>query len=628
MQRKMRRSLTLGVAAVTVASLGISTSHAASNAADNASNSAYTVYTAFAGENGGTGFGPWAISVTGTGGDYINGSTNDQSGVVTTPDFDIWNDTNDGAGGGTYGVDVTTAVRPFTGALSPSQIFKFSDVLHYANQTDGGGSALGWSLEDSSGNALFDFHTAGGAPGYYLTDENNSDTLESTVAYNYNEGDTFSFELNDSSGDYTFTVTSPSAGTVTGGSQTFTGQISMGTGGPSQFAVYDNNGEGGSDIEFNSLAITSLAAPQQWISASSGDWNNVANWNAIIPNAVGAEADFFGAISSNHTVYTDQAVTVGTINFNNANTYEITGTGSLKLQATSGDAEIIVQNGTQEINLPTTIASNTLFNVAAGAKLIIANPMTIDSGDSVTQTGSGTVTYQSIITVQSNAAIAFADSTYANTLSLAASATATVAAPVLEVDTLSNLGTLNLKNNEVIINYGSGADPISSIAAEIKSGYAGGSWTGAGITSTNAQTNSSYGIGYADAADLGNPAGLASGQIEVMYTLLGDANLDHKVNGSDFTLMAANFNDSVTNGWDKGDFNYSGTVNGDDFVLLAENFNQFASQSSVDAADLAALNAFAAANGISLTSVPEPASAGMLVVAGLGILRRRKRSAR
>jgi len=400
----------------------------------------------------------------------------------------------------------------------------------------------------------------------------------------------------------------------------------MGTGGPSQFAVYDNNGEGGSDIEFNSLAITSLAAPQQWISASSGDWNNVANWNAIIPNAVGAEADFFGAISSNHTVYTDQAVTVGTINFNNANTYEITGTGSLKLQATSGDAEIIVQNGTQEINLPTTIASNTLFNVAAGAKLIIANPMTIDSGDSVTQTGSGTVTYQSIITVQSNAAIAFADSTYANTLSLAASATATVAAPVLEVDTLSNLGTLNLKNNEVIINYGSGADPISSIAAEIKSGYAGGSWTGAGITSTNAQTNSSYGIGYADAADLGNPAGLASGQIEIKYTLLGDANLDGKVNGSDFTLMAANFNDSVTNGWDKGDFNYSGTVNGDDFVLLAENFNQFASQSSVDAADLAALNAFAAANGISLTSVPEPASLGLLVVATIGVLGRRRRA--
>ena len=51
---------------------------------------------------------------------------------------------------------------PVHGALTPDQLFKFSDVLHYANQTQGGGSALGWSMEDSSGNALFDFHTAGG----------------------------------------------------------------------------------------------------------------------------------------------------------------------------------------------------------------------------------------------------------------------------------------------------------------------------------------------------------------------------------------------------------------------------------------------------------------------------------
>ena len=74
---------------------------------------------------------------------------------------------------------------------------------------------------------------------------------------------------------------------------------------------------------------------------------------------------------------------------------------------------------------------------------------------------------------------------------------------------------------------------------------------------------------------------LPPGQIEIMYTLLGDANLDGKVNGTDFNLMATNFNQAVTDGWDKGDFNYDGKVNGSDFVLLADNFNQFASQSAV-----------------------------------------------
>jgi hypothetical protein len=111
-----------------------------------------------------------------------------------------------------------------------------------------------------------------------------------------------------------------------------------------------------------------------------------------------------------------------------------------------------------------------------------------------------------------------------------------------------------------------------------------------------------------------------------MYTLLGDANLDEKVNGTDFNLMATNFNQSVTNGWDEGDFNYDGKVNGNDFVLLADNFNQFASQGGAEA-DLAALDSFATANGISLENVPEPASALTAIVA-MAILPRRRRPSR
>ena len=73
-------------------------------------------------------------------------------------------------------------------------------------------------------------------------------------------------------------------------------------------------------------------------------------------------------------------------------------------------------------------------------------------------------------------------------------------------------GTLDINNDHVIINYGGGPDPVASIAAWITSGYAGGTWTGTGIMSTSAENNSgSYGIGYADSADPGNPAGLASG---------------------------------------------------------------------------------------------------------------------
>ena len=99
----------------------------------------------------------------------------------------------------------------------------------------------------------------------------------------------------------------------------------------------------------------------------------------------------------------------------------------------------------------------------------------------------------------------------------------------------------------------------------------------------------SYGIGYADGAD-GIVSGLSSGQIEVAYTLLGDANLDGLVNAADFTILAANFNQPVT-GWDQGDFNYDGLVNAADFTDLAANFNQSASGAGASAGDVAALDA-------------------------------------
>ena len=144
--------------------------------------------------------------------------------------------------------------------------------------------------------------------------------------------------------------------------------------------------------------------------------------------------------------------------------------------------------------------------------------------------------------------------------------------------------------------------------------------------STTAQTNAgSYGIGYADSADPGNPAGLASGTIEIKYTLLGDANLDGAVNGSDFAILATNFNKAVS-GWDPGDFNYDGAANGSDFASLAANFNKGASQSDVTQAEETALTTFAANNSL-LASVPEPTSFGLLTLTAVSVMARRRRRA-
>jgi hypothetical protein len=93
--------------------------------------------------------------------------------------------------------------------------------------------------------------------------------------------------------------------------------------------------------------------------------------------------------------------------------------------------------------------------------------------------------------------------------------------------------------------------------------------------------------------------------------------VDGTVNAKDFTLFPHNLGQRCMM-WDDRDFNYDGTVNIEDFTLFSHNLGQSATLS-------AAGGVLERADGISLANVPEPASAGIMVMAGLGILRRRRR---
>jgi len=351
-------------------------------------------------------------------------------------------------------------------------------------------------------------------------------------------------------------------------------------------------------------------------------WNNAGgnnlwdtssdNWNSGSGNTVYADPDTVtfndnnpSSTAANYSVTLNSTVHPGGVTVNSSGSYTISGTGSI---AGTGS---LTQSGTGTLVLDIANTYTGGTSVSNG-KLIIERTSSTTSAlpDGALSITGGIVQLATNVTAGSQPT-----STPASNVNLTSLA-------------INGNGTLDITNNHIIVDYTPGNDPIASIAAWIRAGYNSGTWTGDGIMSSTAQSNASYGIGYADAADAGNPAGLSSGQIEIAYTLLGDANLDYKVNGADFTLMAANFNDSVTAGWDKGDFNYSNTVNGDDFVLLADNFNQFASQSAVSAADLTALDDFASANGISLSgvsSVPEPASVGLLAAGTIGVLSQRRR---
>jgi PEP-CTERM motif len=510
------------------------------------------------------------------------------------------------------------------------------------NDLLGGGAGLAFNLH-ASNNAIYEFDFNNTTTSDQVTMLPNTQYAIEIWSSSDNAPTTFFQRTNGQSytGGQAYAITDASqiAATQVDHSTVFRGQA---TGNPINmlFAVYSNS--------------VVIPGPSFWNVTSSGNWNVASNWSSLsVPSGIGAEADFLSptstvngvpptknGLSANGNVFTDTAQTVGIMNFDNSHTYVLDGAGSLTIQVATGNGQVNVLSGTQEINLPLTIASNTVFNVAASSELLIANPVTVNTGMSLTSTGTGSVVYQSLITLQSGASLAIPNSTFANTLSLTTGSTATLTAhgtnskSLLQLDTLSLggssgnwLGKVNLANNDMVVHGGSLATVTSQIAQGRNSGTT--PWTGSnGITSTSAAASptttalgvevndNGHGVALMTSFD-GQP--VADGDILVKYTYVGDADLTGSINASDYMQIDNGFANHLT-GWHNGDFNYDGVVNGDDYTLIDNAFN-------TQGANIAGISAGPAESIASPAAVPEPASLGLLGISAAAMFTRRRRRA-
>jgi hypothetical protein len=99
----------------------------------------------------------------------------------------------------------------------------------------------------------------------------------------------------------------------------------------------------------------------------------------------------------------------------------------------------------------------------------------------------------------------------------------------------------------------------------------------------------------------------------ILETRQGDVTLDGVVDGSDLTTLAGNW--QQTGGWADGDANGDGVVNEFDLSLMALNWNFGASAAAPGFAEALA----------SVTFVPEPGTAGLMLLALPALVRRRCR---
>jgi autotransporter-associated beta strand protein len=132
----------------------------------------------------------------------------------------------------------------------------------------------------------------------------------------------------------------------------------------------------------------------------------------------------------------------------------------------------------------------------------------------------------------------------------------TIALPSLQLEAGA---TLDLGYGRVTL--AAGGMTAAEVRSLIIAGRNGGTWSGAGITSSIAAANASWAVGY---RTVGN------GSIEIAWTALGDANLDGTVDAFDLVGMASGggFGNGRATGWTEGDFTYDGVFNAFDLVVM------------------------------------------------------------
>jgi autotransporter-associated beta strand protein len=288
-----------------------------------------------------------------------------------------------------------------------------------------------------------------------------------------------------------------------------------------------------------------------------------------------------------------------------------------------------------------TLQKDAVFSAAGGTTLVLGGAISEVIGGQprgITKSGAGTAIIAGATNFTGTTNVA--GGTLALTSSLTGSSGVTVAdgatlklqpgggkllrAPTLSVATTpTGGGRIDLADNKLVTAADLGSWDGSSytgVIGLVQRGRNGGSWDGAGINSSSAATAGRLtALAVATAGSVGkantNFGGVlvSAGDVLVMYTYAGDADLNGKLDGDDYFRIDSNINVAGAHGWVNGDFDYSGKINGDDYFILDSNLGRQGAAFSTSASG-------------GIAPVPEPAS-GLtgLAISAMALCRRRRR---
>jgi autotransporter-associated beta strand protein len=532
---------------------------------------------------------------------------------------------NNSAGSGTGSGFVSVNAGTIGGTGTIAGPLSISGLANVAPGSGGAGTLTAGALTLASGADfnydLADATTPGGGVNDLLV-------VASGTTTNPLPTDVFTLNINATagtlgSGDY---VIIDSATTLAGGIDPARWVIGSNNATDANTYAFALNGSG--DLVLNVTPIGPVVSV--WDKDDSiSSWSASSSWVGGAPNAAGATATFGAKITTAQTVNVDGAQTVGTMNFQNVNSYTLapaTGGGSITIDgATDGAVNVI--EGSHNITAPLTLAKNTTFTVTPAASTLGVTDLTA-TGVNVTKAGAGTMVVNH---VRSNT-LAVTD----GTLKMAPDANAAGASKVASLSIAAS-ARLDLSRNKLVTDTPIGtftAGAYTGVQGEVARAYNFGSWDMPGLMTSEPDAGPTIGtttIGVSDGAAIlflgATETGVFAGQTVTgattiaMYTYAGDVNFDGLVDASDYGIIDNYFQFPGTSGYANGDFNYDGVIDAGDYGIIDNTFQ-------LQGAPIPTGIGVAGAGLSGVTAVPEPASLSTIALGAASLLGRRRRRRR
>ncbi len=328
-----------------------------------------------------------------------------------------------------------------------------------------------------------------------------------------------------------------------------------------------------------------------WDTAFTNNWNNHTTLNTNDVYRVGDNVTFDDT-ASNFNPVINANVYPGSVTFNaSAHNYTLSGIAGI-LGAAS-----LTKLGSNTVTISNANAYTGGTSVSGGV-LVVANPSALGTGSLAIHLG-GTTRFQ-------------------------ASLSSGVKLPSVTFDGVTNAwtGTLDVTNDKLIIEPTSGR---AALLANLENQAVFGHAHATGITSSTA--TSSMSVAVIDNALLGRSTfggvSVGSNSILIAQELLGDTNIDGKVDLSDLSAVLNNFG-STTAAWTSGNFDGATTIDLTDLSDVLNNFGAtYSSPFDASATEPLPTRQLADLSANTVVAVPEPTSLGLILAGGVLLLKRR-----